>query len=273
MTCRSVDAGAVPPLVALYQPKMFWNSAVPRDWTVKVCPHVGWKVSGRICAAVAGFNPDWFDGMHELSFGECQRVVSHVPFCPFAQLVEPPGHGAPMLQTPATVHAHAMTGRSPVGAPPLHPMGDGICAPFGCVRAQPLVERATQARETERTTPSRMFVTPCRVTKKLLRAPTPVHPRGRTNRRLRPAKRGERNRPSGAGSLSVSGAGPGGDRRARCTLVVSLLSSRSRRSPSAPPSLRDAGHRMQGPPKRPPRRRRAEERMPPSRRRPPRCRR
>ena len=99
---------------------------------------------------MAGSSPDSFVGMHELSLGECQSVVSHVPFFPGSQLVEPPGHGAPMLQTPGAVHAHAMTGRSPVGLLPLHPMGAGMGAPLGWVSAEAGLASVSDAKATER---------------------------------------------------------------------------------------------------------------------------
>src|SRR5260370_33237298 len=102
MTCRSLAAGRAP--VTLYQPNAEWNSAVPRDATVKVSPQVGWTVSGVVRASATGSRPLICDGMQLLSLTVCQMVVSHVECLPSSQLVEPPGQGAPTLQAPTVEH-------------------------------------------------------------------------------------------------------------------------------------------------------------------------
>jgi hypothetical protein len=72
--------------------------------------------------------------MQELSLTECQMVASQVPFWPGSQLVEPPGHGAPMLQTPGLVQAQAKTAHNPQGLPLQQlSVGSGITFPPGRV--------------------------------------------------------------------------------------------------------------------------------------------
>ena len=134
MTCRSPAAGALP--VTLYQPKTLLKRAPPRLTTVKVSAQVGWKVSGVVCASAAGSRPESIDGMQPLSLTACHIVVSQVPCLPSSQVVEPPGQGAPMLQTPAVVHWQAKTAPRPVGCPDAQPGAEGIDVPFGCVSAR-----------------------------------------------------------------------------------------------------------------------------------------